>query len=58
MTINRKKQEILKMKLKKLVNTCLVLMALVAALSGCGNEDVQTGKLKVTYTNHPADLAV
>jgi len=46
------------MKLKKLVNTCLVVIVLLAVLSSCKKDDVYTGTLKVTYTNKPTDLTV
>ena len=46
------------MKLKKLVNTCLVVIVLLAVSSSCKKDDVYTGTLKVTYTNKPTDLTV
>lgn len=46
------------MKLKKLINTCLIVIVLLAVFSSCKKDDVSTGSLKVTYTNHPTDLAV
>jgi len=46
------------MKLIKLINPCLIVIVLLAVLSSCEKDDVYTGSLKVTYTNHPTDLAV
>lgn len=46
------------MKLKKMINPCLIVIILLAVLSSCEKDDVLTGRLKVTYTNHPTDIAV
>ena len=46
------------MKLKTMLIPCLIVIFLLAFMSSCKKDDVLTGSLKVTYMNHPLDLAV
>jgi hypothetical protein len=41
------------------IKSCLAVLLLLTLLSSCKKDDfLYTGKVKVTYTNHPTDLKV
>ena len=45
------------MKASNFIKPCLIILVLLAVMTGC-KKDVYTGSVKISFSNHPADLTV